>query len=504
MDSRDGFRSRKTSLNRLLTTESLIKEGKGMANGKLTEEDEQPLSPAARLFHQPHFNCHIIAIIGCGKRFDVDVVKAGLEATLLRHPRFSSIHVIDEKKGEQKWVRTEVVLENHLVMPDLDPHMESPDQFVEDYVSDLTRTTLETTKPLWEIHLLNVKTAEADSTAVLRIHHSLGDGASLMSLVLACTRKTADPAAPPTIPDKRVAGWKRSRSLPVLAMLWAVFRMVWHTIVDVLLFLATAACLTDTRTPLKGTKGVEHQPKRVVHRNLSLDDMKAVKNATKSTINDVLLGVTAAGLSRYLCRLSGKDKATEDGKHNLPANARLRAAVLVNIRPAPRIQALSEMMETDGPAVEWGNRLGYVLIPFSVQVPEDPLDYIRRAKATADRKKLSFESIFTYWSGFLLVKLFGIKAAAALCYRMLSNTTLSFSNIMGPGEEISFYGHPIAYIAPTVYGHPHALTIHFQSYMNKVKMVIAVDENAIPDPHQLCDDLTDSLILIKNAVETRQ
>ncbi|XP_058095927.1 wax ester synthase/diacylglycerol acyltransferase 5-like isoform X2 [Magnolia sinica] len=448
MDSRDGFRSRKTSLNRLLTTESLIKEGKGMANGKLTEEDEQPLSPAARLFHQPHFNCHIIAIIGCGKRFDVDVVKAGLEATLLRHPRFSSIHVIDEKKGEQKWVRTEVVLENHLVMPDLDPHMESPDQFVEDYVSDLTRTTLETTKPLWEIHLLNVKTAEADSTAVLRIHHSLGDGASLMSLVLACTRKTADPAAPPTIPDKRVAGWKRSRSLPVLAMLWAVFRMVWHTIVDVLLFLATAACLTDTRTPLKGTKGVEHQPKRVVHRNLSLDDMKAVKNATKS--------------------------------------------------------ALSEMMETDGPAVEWGNRLGYVLIPFSVQVPEDPLDYIRRAKATADRKKLSFESIFTYWSGFLLVKLFGIKAAAALCYRMLSNTTLSFSNIMGPGEEISFYGHPIAYIAPTVYGHPHALTIHFQSYMNKVKMVIAVDENAIPDPHQLCDDLTDSLILIKNAVETRQ
>lgn len=35
------------------------------------------------------------------------------------------------------------------------------------------------------------------------------------------------------------------------------------------------------------------------------------------------------------------------------------------------------------------------------------------------------------------------------------NTTLVFSNVPGPMEEISFYGHPIAYIAPGVYGQPH-------------------------------------------------
>lgn len=32
---------------------------------------------------------------------------------------------------------------------------------------------------------------------------------------------------------------------------------------------------------------------------------------------------------------------------------------------------------------------------------------------------------------------------------------MAFSSMVGPLEEISFYGHPLAYIAPSVYGHPH-------------------------------------------------
>ena len=62
-------------------------------NGGLTEAEGQPLSPAARLFHQPHFNCTIIAMMGIGKPIDVDAVKAGLEASIVRHPRFSSVLV---------------------------------------------------------------------------------------------------------------------------------------------------------------------------------------------------------------------------------------------------------------------------------------------------------------------------------------------------------------------------------------------------------------------------
>ncbi|KAJ8485897.1 hypothetical protein OPV22_018382 [Ensete ventricosum] len=76
------------------------------------------------------------------------------------------------------------------------------------------------------------------------------------------------------------------------------------------------------------------------------------------------------------------------------------------------------------------------------------------AKATADRKKNSLEAIFTYKGAELIVKCFGIKAAAALRHRVLSNMTLSLSNMMGPVEQIVLYDHPLVYFALSVFGHP--------------------------------------------------
>lgn len=39
-------------------------------------------------------------------------------------------------------------------------------------------------------------------------------------------------------------------------------------------------------------------------------------------------------------------------------------------------------------------------------------------------------------------------------HNIVSKTTVAFSNVVGPQEEISLYGHPLAYVAPTVYGAP--------------------------------------------------
>ncbi|PON51360.1 O-acyltransferase WSD1, C-terminal [Parasponia andersonii] len=81
---------------------------------------------------------------------------------------------------------------------------------------------------------------------------------------------------------------------------------------------------------------------------------------------------------------------------------------------------------------------------------------------------------------------------------------MAFSNVVGPLEEIGFYGHPMAFLAATTYGQPHELMVNnFQSYMDKVTIVLSVDEATIPDPHQLCDDIAESLKRIKNAVIER-
>ena len=41
--------------------------------------------------------------------------------------------------------------------------------------------------------------------------------------------------------------------------------------------------------------------------------------------------------------------------------------------------------------------------------------------------------------------------------------------------------------------------IHVISYTDKITFVLSVDEDTIPDPHRLCDDLEESLKLIKAA-----
>ncbi|XP_022757554.1 O-acyltransferase WSD1-like isoform X1 [Durio zibethinus] len=394
-----------------------------------------------------------------------------------------------------KWVPTEVDLERHVIVPELDPNMDSPDKFLEDYIYILSKTTIDKSQPLWDLHLLNLRTLQSEAVSVFRIHHSLGDGTSLMSLLLACTRQMNDPLALPTIPIRNKQEKKNDhRGLwRIMFMFWSIFQVFWNTVVDVFTFIATAMFLKDTENPLKGPPGTEFTPRRIVYRTVSLDDIKLVKNVMNTTINDVALGITQAGLSRYINRIFGG---------NLPKNIRLRSTLLINIRPSAGIQALADMMEKDAEA-KWGNWIGFVLLPFTIAIRSDPLDYVYDAKATIDRKKHSLEAIYTFTIAELALKLFGIKAASALSHRILSYTTMCFSNLVGPVEEISFYGHPMAFLAPSSYGQPHALMINFQSYIDKMTIVLPVDNGTIPNPHQLCDDIVESLELIKDAVLTR-
>lgn len=80
-------------------------------------------------------------------------------------------------------------------------------------------------------------------------------------------------------------------------VIWWALGWVLNTVVDVVMFMATAMRLKDTETPIKGTPGFESRPRRFVHR---------------TTINDVALGVTQAGLSRYLNRIYGGEGKKDD------------------------------------------------------------------------------------------------------------------------------------------------------------------------------------------------
>lgn len=64
-----------------------------------------------------------------------------------------------------------------------------------------------------------------------------------------------------------------------------------------------------------------------------------VCNNQSQSVNDVLLGITTAGLTRYLRR------RYRDDNQNLPSNIRLRSVVLVNQRKAPEIHVSSRHLK---------------------------------------------------------------------------------------------------------------------------------------------------------------
>lgn len=176
-------------------------------------------------------------------------------------------------------------LDKHIIVPNIDSeNIVSPEKYVEDYIYNLSKTTLDKSRPLWDIHILHLKLNEdVKALGIFRIHHSLGDGTSLISLLLALTRKTSDPKALPTIPTQKIMSndnkIRKGLICRSIFVLWWVLQLFWNTFNDVLMFVATALFLKDN-SPLKSSLGrVSNTPRRIVYKIFSLDDMKLVKNA---------------------------------------------------------------------------------------------------------------------------------------------------------------------------------------------------------------------------------
>ncbi|CAH8319774.1 unnamed protein product [Eruca vesicaria subsp. sativa] len=472
-------------------------------------EEEQPLSPMASVFLSPEVDYCGVTIMGFKTKFCPDVLLDALKHNVSKHPRFSS------KLSEDgaKWVEVQVNVEDHVVVPFIDPKEigEDGQGFVDDYISRLTTIPLDRSRPLWDMHILNVKTPDAESVVVTRSHHSLGDGMSMISLILACTHKTSDPGNTDipslkrreTVPrGLRKQGW----FLRLIFTVGSTMRLLWNTFVDTVLLFATILFLKDTKTPLKGGKDVGRNPTRFYRRTISLDDIKLIKNSMNMTINDVLLGVTQAALSRYLNRLYGKnhevDRALTWNQNHLPRKLRFRAGCTVNLRSDIGFKPLADMMAKDSKC-RWGNYFSFIILPFSISLQTDPLVYLKISKSIMARKKHSYHAALAYFIIKSIRTVFGAKAASTIFNRPVVNLTTCVSNVIGPMEEISFRGHPIAYIAPSNYGQSQALLVHYMSYAGKMIISLAVDPRIIPDPHKICDDMEESLKEMKAALSEK-
>ncbi|KAM7252426.1 hypothetical protein ACFE04_024309 [Oxalis oulophora] len=460
-----------------------------------TTISDEPLTPAGRLFLNPELNTIIHCVLGTETPIhqDVDLIKETVkDSLLLKHPRFCSLMVTDSN-GNQYWRKTQLDIDRHVIV--VSTELTS----VNDYLADLSVSCpLSLDKPLWEIHLL-----KDHKCIVFRIHHALGDGISLMSLLLASCRSKENPEDLPRLRNHGTGG--PSSSYSKSPRVWGLgntflelVKWVFFSLVYIFEFIVRSLWVCDRKTVISGGDGVELWPRKLATARFSLDDMKIVKGAVDgagrqaeySTVNDVLFGIISSGLSRYLDHRS--PKGLEDG-------LRLTGVAMVNLREQTGLQDLNELMKSN-PKTRWGNKFGMILLPvYYHKTGDSPLEYLKRAKKMIDRKKKSLEAYMSYVIGDFVTTWLGSKYACLCNYRILCNSTFTISNVIGPQEEITIAGKPITYIWASTTSLPHALTMHMVSYAGKADMQILVAKDIIPDPEFLAKCFENSLLEMKEA-----
>lgn len=158
----------------------------------------------------------------------------------------------------------------------------------------------------FQVSLLNIVTMEKNPVSNVnikkptRIHHSLGDGTSLMSLLLACTRQVAQPDLLPSIPGKTktITHTDSVSTLEIIqksppkpqglldVILQGIMAFV-YTNLFVLEFLGATLAVKDTDTIVKAKESaVKGVHKLVFTEAIPLEGISAIRRAVEGAVSE--------------------------------------------------------------------------------------------------------------------------------------------------------------------------------------------------------------------------
>ncbi|MCH8499126.1 MAG: wax ester/triacylglycerol synthase family O-acyltransferase [Marinobacter sp.] len=355
--------------------------------------------------------------------------------------------------------------------------------------SDLNSTPLDFNRPLWQIHY--VEDYQGGCALLVRIHHCIADGISLVRVLLSLTD---------TQPDSRVLALApRANKGPSHK---ATFRQRLRKAGETAhhqLSLLRASIRDDIRYPFKlvgtaGKVGMEFlklglapvEPRTVMTRPLSgrkrvawaepldLAEVKACANALGGTINDVLLATATGAWHHYFKSLN----------EPLP-DCGIRVAVPFNLRPL------------DQPIDILGNQFGLVLVCLPVDV-SCPVMRFRQIQEHMNRLKRSYQAQVTY----SLLDLFGrgpdILERRAL--KLLSHKASAvLTNVPGPKEPVYLAGakltQPMFWVPQTG---DIGIGMSIFSYAGTVQFGITIDKNIGAEPEAVMEHFHQSFNELRN------
>lgn len=350
------------------------------------------------------------------------------------------------------------------------------------FLNDMFSQPLDMNRPLWHFYL--VEGVGAGNALVIRIHHSLADGFSLLYLMT----KLADPGREITFPTGEVitpgapdpsheevaeiAEEVRERSwvpnLPdpeALAQISDPARLR-EVLRQSLIAPAVAGHLlvmpdereTSLRGPLTPRKRVDWT------RPLSLERVKRVAHSFGGTVNDVLLLALTSSL-RSLLATRGEE--LEPGEN-------LRCVMPVNLRP----------FEDRGDDMGNGFGLVFVELPVGETDPQRRLDAL---EARITELKQSPEA-FVLYAALMVAGMSPASVQTQIVKLFMKKATMITTNVPGPTAPVYFAGRPITRMRFWV---PQSADIGLGfsifSYCGEVSLGVQADETLLPNPEHWVD-----------------
>ena len=393
------------------------------------------------------------------------------------------------------WVRDEHFdIEHHVHRLAL-PSPGGYDELVE-LAGHLAGLPLDRSRPLWEMWVIDgYRPGDGRDHVVVftKMHHATVDGVSGTNLIshLCSLEPDADPiltaepdpyAAAPGQRSLLVRGVASTLTRPLLAarLLSPSYALIARTVSRARQGTAMAAPFTAPRTSFNGTI-TGHRAVGFV--DISLDDIKAVKDAAGVTVNDVVLTVAGGALRSYL-----------EHRGELPTSS-LLATVPVSVREATsrskganKVTALFAKLGTD------------------VADPAERLEQLAIGNRNAKEHQRAVPAdALQDWAEFAAPRTFGLAVRAyadlklAEVHPVVHN--LVISNVPGPPFPLYFVGGRVEAMIPLgpVF-HGAGLNITVMSNDGKVHVGIIACREAMRDVGDLASRFPEALAELKAAV----
>ena len=451
----------------------------------------------------PTWHMHVCSVIIADPSdledgFDVDRLKQQLVERLPQLPQF-------------RWKLVEVPL--HLDRPgwvedadfDIDYHVRriavpspgSPKE-LNRLVGDLASYQLDRSRPLWELWV--IEGVENGMIAIFaKIHHAIIDGASGAGLSEILLDLEPDPP-PRDITERENLGSEPPHPLDLVArglLRFAVtpwrFGQLAGQMIRQGVEVARVASNPDRivppmgigtpRTPLNGEIGPHRS---FATASVSLDDVKAIKNAFDVKLNDVVLALAGSSIRRWLI-----------DENELPDD--------------PLIAQVPVSLRTDGDD-EVGNKVGNMFTSLATDI-DDPGERLLAIHAATQSAKEMREALAVH-------RIMGLSEAApprliSLASRMYSLAQLDrnapppmnvvISNVPGPPFELYMAGAKLKGmypLGPLLMGNRLEITVI--SFTGRLDFGFMADRDNAPDPQVFADYIPEAMRKLEKAAAKRQ